>query len=236
MIISDDFDSAAAGETPPGWSTILGYGLVDNSRTPQAGSAAVIDNSKAYSGANSVRVSTPNQMSPHAIFQALPANLSTLYVRAWVYSPDQLGGGSATGGGNHAHFLGTLEIPGQDSGVELRFGPVNGGYLGGFMPKYSDSYTNLKPAEGIPANTWTCVEWAVENNPSYDRMYAWVNDKPVMEATSVDNWQNKPMGDFFNNDSAKYVSFGWRKFGSGADVSDIWFDDIAVSTKRIGCE
>lgn len=236
LIISDDFEGAAAGEVPPGWRTILGYGLVDFSRTPDAGSAAEIDSSQAHSGSNSVKISTPNAMAPHFIFQELPSNLTRLYVRAWVYTAAAIGGGSPGGAGDHAHFIGTLETPGQDSGAELRFGANQRAYLGGFMPTYGDAFTNIQTSGSIPANTWTCVEWAVVDEADFDHMYIWLNDEQIMAAEAQGDWQNGPRADFVNADSTKYISFGWRQFGSVADVSSIWFDDIAVGTTKIGCE
>lgn len=173
-------------------------------------------------------------MAPHFIFQALPSGLSSIYVRAWVYSTAQIGGGSAGSAGDHAHFLGTLEVPGQDSGAELRFGAVQRAFLGGFMPTYGDSFTKNQ-AGSVPANTWTCVEWAVVDEPNFDHMYGWVNGTQVLAAEAAGDWQNGPRADFVNSKSTSYISFGWRQFGSVANVSSIWFDDIAVGTSRIGC-
>lgn len=230
MIINDDFESGAAGEVPPGWRTILGYGVVDSSAS---GSAAVLDSSRAHSGTRSVKITTSNAMAPHFIFQALPAGITKVFVRAWVYSPAQLGGGSAGGGGDHAHIIGTLQTPGSDDGQELRFGPVQRAYLGGFSPKPGDAFTKAQPTVVIPSNTWTCVEWAVEDAPNFDRMYAWIGDQPLFAAESVDDWQNTIDADFAK--IIGYVSFGWRQFGSVANISNIWFDDIAVGNSRVGC-
>jgi hypothetical protein len=208
---------------------------VDFSRTPEAGASAQIDSSKAHSGRNSVKVSSANAMAPHFIFQALPKNLKSIHVRAWVNSSVQIGGGSAGGAGDHAHFIGTLQTPGQDSGAELRFGPVQRAYLGGFTPTYGDAFTKSTTPGNVPANTWTCVEWAVEDATTFDHMYAWVNGTQVLKAETKEDWQNNARADFVNADSTAFVSFGWRQFGSGANVKNIWFDDIAVSTSRIGC-
>lgn len=174
-------------------------------------------------------------MAPHFIFQALPKGLSSIYVRAWVYSNVQLGGGAAGGAGDHAHFLGTLQTPGQDSGAELRFGPVQRAYIGGFMPTYGDSFSKNQPTAFIPANTWTCVEWAVADGQGFDRMYGWVGNQSVLTAEAATDWQNGPRADFVNADSTAFISFGWRQFGNVANVRNIWFDDIAVGTARIGC-
>jgi hypothetical protein len=235
LIINETFESGANGEVPPGWHTVLGYGLVDFSRTPDAGSSATIDSSRAHSGTRSVKISNSTAMAPHFIFQALPKNLVQLHVRAWVYSTVQIGGGTAGSEGDHAHFLGTLQTPGQDSGAELRFGPVKKAYLGGFMPTYGDSFSKNTTAGQIPANTWTCVEWAVEDAATFDHMYAWVNGQQVLKAESANDWQNGPRADFVNANSMANISFGWRQFGSGANVRSIWFDDIVVGKARIGC-
>jgi hypothetical protein len=172
-------------------------------------------------------------MAPHFIFKALPSNITNIYVRAWVYSPAQLGGGSPGSAGDHAHIIGTLQTPGSDEGQELRFGPVQRSYLGGFAPKPGDAFTKAQPNVFIPANTWTCVEWAVEDTANFDRMYAWVGNQSVFAAESANDWQNSISADFAKINS--YISFGWRQFGSVANIRDIWFDDIAVGTSRIGC-
>lgn len=174
-------------------------------------------------------------MAPHFIFQALPRGMTSVYVRAWVYSTVQLGGGAAGGSGDHAHFIGTLQTPGSDNGLELRFGPVQRAYLGGFTPKPGDAFTKAQPTAFIPANTWTCVEWAVTDAASFDRMYAWIGGQSILNAESANDWQNNASADFVNADSTAFISFGWRQFGSVANVRDIWFDDIAVGTSRIGC-
>lgn len=161
--------------------------------------------------------------------------MDSIHVRAWVYSSAQIGGGSEGGAGDHAHFMGTLEVPGQDSGAELRFGAVKRSHLGGFMPTYGDSFSKSTNSDSIPANKWTCVEWAVEGSSSFDHMYAWVDGTQVLSAESANDWQNGPRADFVNANSTKYISFGWRQFGSVANISSIWFDDIAVSSSRIGC-
>lgn len=235
LIINDDFESGAAGEVPPGWQTVLGYGLIDHSRTPDAGSSAEIDNSKAHSGSNSVKVSTSTAQAPHFIFQELPSGMSSIYVRTWMYSSVQLGGGSAGSDGDHAHFLGTLQTPGFDDGESLRFGPVKKAYLGGFIPKPTDTGSINQTAHSIPANKWTCVEWAAVKNSSFDKMYAWVDGTEVLSAEGNNDWSNGAKANFVNANATKYISFGWRQFGGGANVSSIWFDDIAVGTERIGC-
>lgn len=154
-------------------------------------------------------------------------------MRTWVYSNVQLGGGSPSGPQDHAHFIGTFETPGFDHAA-LRFGPVRGAYLGGFI-KNDDAFSLNTSTTFISPNKWTCVEWAIVKNSTHDEMHGWVNGTQVLEATQQSDWQNIKTNNFATADATKFISFGWRKFGSGPNVSSIWFDDIAVGTSRIGC-
>lgn len=151
-----------------------------------------------------------------------------------MYTTVGIGGGPKGGPGDHAQFLATLERPGFDE-RELRFGPVNGGVLGGFIPKPGDSFSNNTNSDVIKANTWTCVEWAIVKNSSFDKMYGWVDGKQVLKAESSSDWQNTTPKDFVVAPFTNYISFGWRAFGNSANVKDLWFDDIVVSNKRVGC-
>ncbi len=232
--IYDDFESGSNGSPAAGWGTILSWGAVDGPNPSGNNGYALVDSSKAHSGSKSVHIKSTNGGAPFFIYQAIPSNETTIYVRAWMNIPVSLGGGAVGGAGDHAHFLGTLENPAQDL-KELRFGAVKKGTLGGFMPKPGDSFTNNTSSISIPANTWTCVEWAVVDDPSFDQMYGWVNGQQVFAATAANHWQNTTPAVFTGGGFTNYISFGWRQFGNVANVTDIWFDDIVVGTERIGC-
>ncbi len=92
------------------------------------------------------------------------------------------------------------------------------------------------PGEKVPANTWTCVEFALFDEGG--KMYAWINDRQVLAAenTSANYWQNSKGSDRISASDLAYVHFGWRGFGSSLTrPTDIWFDDIVVSDARVGC-
>lgn len=119
---------------------------------------------------------------------------------------------------------------------EIRYGIVDGNRLGGMMIN-GDAFTLSSagdPTAKIPANTWTCVEYALLDEGG--KMYAWINDKQVLAAESGSNWQNGNGSDRISSMDLAYVHFGWRGgFGSVVKPSDIWFDDIVVSDARVGC-
>lgn len=207
---------------------------MDFSYNPAPGSEALIDNSRSHSGTNSVRISTSNVTAPHFIFQALPADLASIYVRAWVNPSATIGGGPKTAPHDHSHFIGTLANPSTD-GNEIRLGPVQGNMFGGFLPSNGDAFTSSENTKSMPADTWSCVEWALIKDPTFDQLHGWINGEIAFSAIQASDWGNNPGGPFINNQTTAFISFGWRTFGSGPAITDIWFDDIAVSTEKIGC-
>jgi hypothetical protein len=170
------------------------------------------------------------------LVKSVPQGNSQIFVRAWVFSSTQLGGVGGSGPGNHGHFMGTMTNISNNPTNEIRYGIVDGNRLGG-MQINGDAFTLATAGDSsakVPASTWTCVEYSL--NDVGGKMYAWINDKQVLTAESGSAWQNGNGSDRINAADLGYVHFGWRGgFGSVAKPTDIWFDDIVVSTSRVGC-
>ena len=82
-------------------------------------------------------------------------------------------------------------------------------------------FTDGKPGVSLATNGWTCVELLLDHNgPEID---VWVDgvEVPDLHHTNfaLDNYDN--------------VRFGFEKYAGPA--VDIWYDDIAIGTQRIGC-
>ena len=227
----DGFEAGNAGDLPDGWNSVLGWGQVNVA--PTSTDAAVIDTTEAYKGSQSVIVKTSNQASPHFLIKDLPQNLESLYVRAYIKSPVQIGGGDEGSLGDHAHFLG-LAAGGTGMDDKLRLGPLQRAYLGAYSTP-DDAFTEQKPAHFIPASRWTCVEWGVEKSVAHDKMFAWLNGEQILAVSDAGDWPRVITSNFLDDISISAATFGWRKFGTGADVPHIWFDEIVISDQRIGC-
>jgi hypothetical protein len=100
------------------------------------------------------------------------------------------------------------------------------------------SYAELRPhgdredyhhAGIIPVNRWFCLEWEFNDHP--DHATVWVdgtlaNDTGfVAKATGA---TNDIIGGFTD------FSFGFRLWGAAPEAFDVYYDDIALDTKRIG--
>jgi len=91
----------------------------------------------------------------------------------------------------------------------------------GFLSNQS-YYVDNKPGAVIPPMTWGCVEAFFD--PAHSTVDFWLDGKELADLHRTD-WQQDPIGAF---------RFGFEKYAGPA--IDIWYDDIAIGTERIGCQ
>jgi hypothetical protein len=86
----------------------------------------------------------------------------------------------------------------------------------------------------LPEREWTCIEWQIHVGVAEGSLRAWINDEPqdelylpantsLVTPTSGQGTVVVAGLGFFTDDAAPFPSY------------DVWFDDIAVSSQRIGC-
>lgn len=237
VIFSDDFEADDNGTQPQQWDALLTHSFGNWDNSPSSSVFALIDSSKAHGGSNSVQIKVDQSTaSPSFLVRELPEGTSKVFVRVWVNMDVQLGGGTGDSPGSHSHIVGAMSDFSNNPANEARFGLVDGSRLGGML-FVGDAFTNEAAQDAnIPvlANTWTCVEWNLESKAGMDQMRGWVNDEPVFTATAAADWQNNA-GEDYAADTLNYIHLGWRPYGSIAQPESIWFDDLVISSERVGC-
>jgi hypothetical protein len=80
----------------------------------------------------------------------------------------------------------------------------------------------------VPLDRWFCLEWEFNDNP--DRATVWVDGQKVYETafSFKEAGGNNLVGGFTD------IAFGFRLWGAAPRAFDIYYDDIALDTKRIG--
>jgi hypothetical protein len=81
----------------------------------------------------------------------------------------------------------------------------------------------------IQLQRWVCVEWEFNDHPNHTSM--WIDGKPFYEADFVakDTGAKTDLVGGFSE-----YSFGFRLWGAALMPFDVYFDDIAIDTQRIG--
>lgn len=224
VFLTEDFESGTG--IPAGWDNFIGY--VKNGMNPQGEFLAAVDDSKKHGGNRSMHFHGGS--TPAMITRPLPANTNKLYVRVWVWLSGQLGNNAD---GNHETLLGIRKNSGNADN-EVRFGEIKGALGVNEVP--SDALS-LKPdlwnkGLSIPKEKWVCLEVSFLGAQAPHTLTAWADGMVVHEVTGPDQWHAPMPADFLNG---KFVEFiiGWHSFSNR--TADVWIDDLALGTERIGC-
>jgi len=232
----DDFEGGTVGQQPAAWNRWINYSV-------EAGNAlgnpqfALLDDSEAFRGEQSVHFHTEGATQPAMLSFTLPANLSRVFIRAFVKSRIQVGGVAADSVSNHETMIGLRSTP-NDGNFEIRFGGAKGAL--GFNivgPGRNDAVAPQQAqwgsGPGLQANTWRCIEIGFDNsNPSNPSATASMDGVVVRSVTN--NWHvgitQQWLDDMFHE-----VVLGWQSF-SPAPANDVWMDDVVLSSDPVGCD
>jgi hypothetical protein len=206
---------------------------------PTGSASVTVDAVHAHSGRYAVHVKVvPNQQSTAMIDEAVtfPATSNSFYSRMFVYfSPDIP---VAMNADFHTGFM--FGTGNNDKGTtQLGMGMIGSAkqYLG-----YSIFFGAPKFEFGpwsktlIVANQWICIELFEDgSNPMTEVRQVWVNDIELADLRS-----NSAMAGGTQNPNhlpPKFagVSFGLWEYHPIPTLSDMWIDDVRVSSKKIGC-
>lgn len=219
LVLCDDFEDASVGgaPNPATWSVQL---------FQQQGRIS-IDGAQAHSGTKSVYVSGTGQGSYRSVLFStaypFPAPHNSFYARVFLRSRNGMGQGHSTyfgaGSGDNQRMLrigfhqyvleANLIHPGTE--YEVLSGPWG------------------QPAQGVQlqAEKWHCVE-AFFNGAQHE-LRAWLDGNEV-GGLHTTNWNAN-----LTSWSPRYARawFGFETYHGEQD--ELWYDDIAIGTQRIGC-
>lgn len=95
-------------------------------------------------------------------------------------------------------------------------------------------WTNWRTTTPSVAGTWTCVEWRMD--ASDNRISLWFDGvaKPELTVSTREHGGNPVDFVFPRFDTIK---LGWQLYQANPTPAgyDVWMDDIALSTQRVGC-
>ncbi|WP_255950478.1 hydrolase [Streptomyces odontomachi] len=218
---TDGFEDQT-GTTPSGrWNTTV--------RDCSGTGTATVDSSKAHSGTKSIKVDGKTGYCNHAFVGTTLSGGGALYVRFWVNHTTALPTG-------HVAFAAMQDS--SDNNKDLRMGGQNQALQ---WNRESDDATlpaqspvGVSMSKPLPTNTWSCLEFGVDSG----HLTTWLNGTVVdglvedgVSTQDIDNqWiQSRPGW----NPTLQNLRLGWESYSDGSDT--LWFDDIAVSSSKIGC-
>jgi hypothetical protein len=129
-----------------------------------------------------------------------------------------------------------------DGTTDLRLGAQNGALM--WNRQYDDATLPAQSPAGVaqsvtvPTNAWECIEFSVDKTNG--RIYTWYNGAAVPGliedgAPTPDIDQQWLAGSGVNwRPNLTDLKLGWESYGGGGNDT-LWFDDVVLSTPRIGC-
>ncbi|KAI2628597.1 hypothetical protein GGR54DRAFT_352341 [Hypoxylon sp. NC1633] len=193
------------------------------------GGKVSLDSTKAHSGKNSIRVDGAGGFCGHVFVGTKSVPSGDVYVRAYVQASKALTD-------SHVSFI-TMPDSAQGTNKHLRIGGQSKILM---YNRESDDATlpDLSPqgiaaSKALPTGSWQCFEYHVGTDGTIE---TWLNDAAIdgltlkAGVTNVNGaqWQRSSVKPKITG-----IYFGWESYGG--DANTFWYDDIVISSTRVGC-
>ncbi len=217
MLICDDFEAADAQSWPSGsaWEIQqVGQGTVevDSSVAAHSGTRSI----HVHGGDDDYQTMFVHEGAP------LPSPEQRLYLRAYLRlaEPMQSGHNTYFKAGYYPDGSGTdpyeTRVGVHEQMLDINQQEGDRGYLSN-----EAFWQDMVIGPGLVAGEWRCVEVLLDHaNTEID---VWLESQEIPDLHHLDWLQ----------DDYDTVSFGFEKYAGPA--TDVWYDDVAISTERIGC-
>jgi polysaccharide lyase-like protein len=242
-LFCDDFEDDAVGAAP---------GKPWRDETGPSGATVRVDTVHAHSGHNAVHVFAPKGASYRRGYFAIheppvfPAASQEMYGRAMVWLDEA----PRTPPGEHDVHWTLLQGEGRSKGDDFnsiyRYGGQHQAGLGLMAnfettpPVKSDCWQHSESR--LPVKEWACVEWhfVVARN----EMEFWLNGTELEDLHVVDRAVLPGAGCLHSDDlhgqwlappAFQSLYLGWERYQSPENDQNVWFDDVVVSSSRVGC-
>ncbi len=227
LAVCDDFEGSDVGKAPPGWNVVI---------EPAGAGTLAVSSDRAYSGVKSVRlVSTITDAVPYVQMQkSLSLLENVMFGRMNVWATE------TPHDPRHWNLIeGWGYVPGSTTRTvaEQRMYQYGGGGSGIFgdrvlaayyLSDAVDCFQSSKAA--LPLASWTCVEWQFDGTAN--EMRFWLDGQLVSDLTVTE----PSCGGTWSAPTFERLDLGW--YNAPAEqgrTMEMWIDDVAVDTKRVGC-
>jgi len=218
-VVTDDFESAAAGAPPDP--------AVWQLRLPGGGTSSIeVSSEQAHSGAQSVKVVGNSGSTLFFTETVFPLPSGVLHFRVWARF-------TSAGWENHNAFV--AASPGEES-QEVRFGGQKNAYHSNIASDGDvlspDPYESPACERCVApvAAEWTCLRGKLDFANNNAELYV---DDALAVDSAADGWGASGRTAMFPLNPTM-IGFGWAIYGAMANT--VYYDDLAIGYEPISCE
>ena len=234
-LLFDDFEAHETGRAPgPPWKE----------ETYKSGAVVTVDGRHTFSGSQAMHVVAPAGANYRRGYVAIhlrgtfPQLQSGMFGRAMVWLDEVPGaspvhwtllqgeGRSADDRYNSIYRLGLLEQGGRQLMANFETTP----------PVKTDC--RQRSALTLPVRRWACIEWRFE--AASDESQFWIDGNEITHvkgrATAADACRGHDLEDrWLAPPRFDSLYMGFERYGDTVNDQNLWIDDVALSTRRVGC-
>lgn len=217
LLLCEDFEDIAVGGVPdPSVWTI------DKGAT----ATVAVDDKQFRHGKHALHLHTLPEANKALLHETktfpLPNGKNSLYGRANF----MVGAGLNVPKDHTNFFEASGKVDGQSG--NYRYGAAGAKFFANYNP--GDPGESSKTP--VPVGTWACIEWAFLGDTN--EMRFWIDGKEITDIAVPSAGVN---GTVWKAPKFDSFYFGWITYATdmASDHYDIWYDDIAIDTARIGC-
>lgn len=205
-----------------------------------SGTPPVIDGVEHARGTHALHITqNGNGLSTIKETMTFPEPANTYFGRVFVYFKSL----PTPPGMTYAHWTiiaasgtgvpGEIRVSGQlQNGFNL-FGVGTDNRTDGGTGDWTNSDDDPKGSPGhVPLNEWICIEWMHAGATNQTQFWWDATPHPSLSTTSsIHGGNNVPflLPQFTN------VWLGWQEYQTSTEPFELWMDEIAIDTQRIGC-
>ncbi|HVU49764.1 MAG TPA: hypothetical protein VHL80_03700, partial [Polyangia bacterium] len=152
---------------------------------------------------------------------------------------------TATPGGDYHwnNIQAAGDMPGATTWGKYGWGGQFGKVLAGYTVRTSQTATTATmdcsnpSASAFPSQKWVCVEWQFDGVKN--EMHLWFDGTLLKDVDVVGMGtkcvSNADLGKPWSAPDFSFLSLGWQAYQASNGPLELWMDDVAVGTQRIGC-
>jgi hypothetical protein len=219
-------------------------GMINPSIWTVSGTRPVVDTMQAARGTHALHITQHgNGLSYIKETSTFPEANDTYFGRVFVYFKS-LPATLPDGGMNYAHWTmlagsgtgapGEIRVSGQLQNGKNLFGV--GTDTGTYDAGSGDWTTSDNDPKGspspVPLGQWLCIEWMHKGDTS-ETQFWWDDARhPSLSTTASMHGGN---ANPYLLPQFDQVWVGWQEYQTSSEVFELWIDEIAIDSRRIGC-
>ena len=230
-VLCEDFETyAAPADLAAAWTTTV------------TAATLTVDATKASHGSKALHIKaaagTPVAVIAKQGAPLLPLAGNVIYGRLMMWL-------TATPGGDYHwnNIQAAGDMPGSTMWGKYGWGGQFGKVLAGYTVRTAQTATTAtidcsKPsASAFPSGKWVCVEWKFDGTKN--EMHLWFDGTLLTDVDIVGMGtrcvNNADLGKPWAAPTFSFLSLGWQQYQGSNGPLELWMDDVAVGTQRIGC-